>query len=320
MLETIISADLQAAVGLLNDGECVAIPTETVYGLAANALHEEAVLKIFEIKNRPHFDPLIVHTHSIYEIEKFVETIPDWAFKLMENFSPGPITYLLPKKNIVPDLVTSGLNTVAIRIPGHSLTLELLKRLQFPLAAPSANPFGYISPTKALHVKDQLDGKIKYILDGGDCKIGVESTIIGLENDLPTIFRLGGIVVEEIEKVIGKVQVRLESSSNPHSPGMLLSHYAPRKPLLFDNVEENLKLNSEKKIGIISFFKKYDAVENENQILLSQNKDLHEAAKNLFAAMRKLDAANVEMILAEKFPESGLGRAINDRLKRAAKK
>ena len=320
MSETIVGNDLQQAIHLLDNGECVAIPTETVYGLAANALNEEAVLKIFEIKNRPHFDPLIVHTHSINEIEKYVEAIPDWALQLMNKFSPGPITYLLQKKNNIPDLVTSGLNTVAIRIPEHLLTLELLRNLSFPLAAPSANPFGYISPTTAFHVKDQLDSKIKYILDGGDCNIGVESTIIGLENNLPTIFRVGGIAVEEIENVIGKVQIRIESSSNPHSPGMLLSHYAPRKPLLFDKVEENLKLNSDKRTGIISFFKKYDAVENENQIQLSPNQNLHEVAKNLFAAMRKLDAANVEIILAEKFPEIGLGRAINDRLKRAAKK
>ncbi len=320
MLETIISADLQAAVDLLNDGECVAIPTETVYGLAANALNAEAVLKIFEIKNRPHFDPLIVHTFSVDEIKKYVEHIPNWALQLMEKFSPGPITFLLQKKNLIPDLVTSGLNTVAIRIPEHSLTLELLKKLSFPLAAPSANPFGYISPTKALHVKDQLNGKIKYVLDGGDCSVGVESTIIGLENNLPTIFRVGGIAVEEIEKVIGKVQVRLESSSNPHSPGMLLSHYAPRNTLLFDNVDKNLKENFNKKIGIISFFKKYESVEIEKQIQLSPKQNLHEAAKNLFAAMRKLDASNVDIILAERFPESGLGRAINDRLKRAAKK
>ncbi len=317
MQETIIDTDIEMAAKLLLAGDCVAIPTETVYGLAGNALNEEIVLKIFEVKNRPHFDPLIVHCDSIESVKNYVKHLPDWALQLMQKFSPGPITFLLEKKNNIPDLVTSGLNTVAIRIPKHPLTLQLLQRLDFPLAAPSANPFGYISPTSAKHVKDQLNGKIKFILDGGNCHVGVESTIIGLENNLPTIFRVGGVAIEDIENEIGKIQVKT-SSSSPHAPGMLLSHYAPRKPLLLGDVENGLAIYNSKKIGLISFHKNYDAVKKENQIQLSAKKDLHEAAKKLFAAMRKLDESDVEIILAERFPDEGLGRAINDRLQRAS--
>lgn len=312
-----IGTDLNKAAQLLSEGKLVAIPTETVYGLAANAIDAQAVIKIFEAKNRPSFDPLIVHTFAIAEVEKFVTSIPEKAKKLAEKFWPGPLTLLLEKKEIIPDIVTSGLNTVGVRIPNHPITLELLKILNFPLAAPSANPFGYVSPTNAQHVFDQLGEKINYILDGGHCKVGVESTIISFENDIPTIYRLGGLTIEEIENCIGNVDVKLNTSSNPLSPGMLKSHYSPLKELVYGNLDELIEKHKGKKIGIISFYKKYPCC----NIVLSPEKSLSIASEHFFAAIRNMDAnADVEIILCEKFPEEGLGRALNDRLKRAAVK
>jgi L-threonylcarbamoyladenylate synthase len=312
-----IGTDINIAAQLLSEGKLVAIPTETVYGLAANALDAQAVIKIFEAKNRPSFDPLIVHTFAISEIEKFVTYIPEKAKKLAKKFWPGPLTLLLEKKEIIPDIVTSGLNTVGVRIPNHPLTLELLKKLNFPLAAPSANPFGYVSPTSAQHVSDQLGEKIDYILDGDACKVGVESTIIGFENDIPTVYRLGGLAIEEIENCIGKVVIQLNTSSNPVSPGMLKSHYSPLKELVYGNIEDLIEKYKSKKIGVISFYKKYPCC----NIILSPEKSIKKAAEHFFAAIRNMDAnAEVEIILCETFPEEGLGRALNDRLKRAAVK
>lgn len=314
MFSTIINKDILAAKKFLDKGEVVGIPTETVYGLAANALNEDAVLKIFSVKNRPHFDPLIIHVFSAKEIEKYVEEIPEKAAIIIKRFMPGPVTLLLRKKKIVPDLVTSGLDTVAIRIPHHPLALSLLRSLDFPLAAPSANPFGYISPTTALHVYEQLQGKIPFILDGGPANVGLESTIIGFEGEQPVLYRPGGLPLEEIEKAIGKVKVNDEENAQPLSPGMLKSHYAPRKRLVFESTESSLT----GKAGVIAFNKYVEGIDEANQILLSPKGDIREAAKNLFSAMRQLDASDVEIILAVKFPESGIGRAINDRLKRAS--
>lgn len=314
---TSIGTDLSKAESFLSKGETIGIPTETVYGLAANALNTDAVLKIFTVKNRPHFDPLIVHVHSKGEIEKYVTEIPAKAALLLEKFMPGPLTLLLKKKDIIPDLVTSGLNTVAIRVPQHPLTLKLLQQAGFPLAAPSANPFGYISPTSAHHVYDQLHGRIPYILDGGTTEVGLESTIVGFEGNEVMIYRLGGLPVEEIEKVIGKVRLAINESSDPKSPGMLKSHYAPRKKLkLLES--ENQKISESENAAVIAFDKTIDGIPVEKQILLSAKGDLKEAAKNLFAAMRQLDTSDCEIIYAVKFPETGLGKAINDRLKRAA--
>jgi len=318
MFNTVIGKDISAAKRFLEEGETIGIPTETVYGLAANALNEDAVLKIFSVKNRPHFDPLIVHTYSKDTIKDYVEEIPALAEKLIDAFMPGPVTVLLKKKNIIPDLVTSGLDNVAIRIPNHPLTIELLKQLSFPLAAPSANPFGYISPTTSHHVFDQLQGRIPYILDGGSTEVGVESTIIGFEEGEAIVYRLGGLAIEEIERVIGEVKINLNESSNPKSPGMLKSHYAPNKNLTIRGFDDLMTEKQRGNIGVIAFDEYVDVIELKNQILLSPKGDLNEAAKNLFAAMRKLDASDVEKIIAVKFPEVGLGRAINDRLRRAS--
>ena len=314
-----IGIDIEKAKQILQTDGLVALPTETVYGLAANALHKEAVLKIFEAKERPHFDPLIIHTNSIEKIKLWVNDFPLWAQQLANAFWPGPLTLLLPKKNIIPDLVTSGLPQVAVRIPNHKLTLQLLENLDFPLAAPSANPFGYVSPTTAAHVEAQLKNKVDYILDGGVCDVGIESTIVGFENNAITIYRLGGLAIEDIEQIVGKVNVQINHSSNPTAPGMLKSHYAPKKPLFIGDVDDFIKNNSTKKIGVISFCKDYHVAKNHSKIL-SPTSDLKEAAHNLFSAIRELDDSDVEVIIAEKFPDNFLGRAINDRLQRAAAK
>ena len=315
----IIGKDIDLAIGLLNEGEVIGIPTETVYGLAGNALDTDAVAKIFEVKNRPSFDPLIIHTNSIERFKDYISEIDTRVYALAEKFMPGPLTLLLPRKDIIPDLVTSGLENVAIRIPQHPLTLELLSQLDFPLAAPSANPFGYISPTNATHVNNQLGDKIKYILDGGDCQVGIESTIVGFVDDEAVVYRKGGLSIEEIEGVVGKVNVVEHSSSNPLAPGMLKSHYAPKKQLILLDNDKGINANG-KKIGYLGFQHYLPDIPKENQLLLSPNGDFREAAKHLFAYMRQLDIMAVDMIYTGLLPEIDLGRAINDRIRRATVK
>lgn len=318
-METIIGTDVGKAAEYLQNGSVIGIPTETVYGLAGNALDANTVLKIFTVKGRPHFDPLIIHTHSIEQIKKFAHDIPPAAQRVLEVFSPGPITVLLPKRPIVPDLVTSGLNTAAFRIPAHPLTLRLLQMIDFPLAAPSANPFGYISPTTSYHVYDQLHGRIPYILDGGATSVGVESTIVGFEDERTIVYRLGGLTVEALEKVAGHVELRINASSDPQAPGQLKSHYAPRKKLILCASEEELIAKAQgQNAGVIAFDKRIPGISHNKQLLLSPNGDMREAAKNLFAVMREMDHTEVEVILALKVEDAGLGRAINDRLQRAS--
>jgi L-threonylcarbamoyladenylate synthase len=315
-----IGKDIVKAKLLLQKGKLVAIPTETVYGLAGNALDSEAVALIFETKNRPSFDPLILHTSSIERVEDFVASFPEKLKILAEAFWPGPLTLLLPRNPTVPDLVTSGLDRVAVRVPKHPLTLALLESLDFPLAAPSANPFGYISPTTPAHVAAQLGEKIPYILDGGACEVGLESTIVGLEEDEIVIYRLGGLEISQIEKLVGPVKIKDHSSSNPAAPGQLESHYAPRKPFVLGDLRQLIAENIEAKsnFAVLSYSKYFPGILPENQIALSPNRNLYEAAQSLFAAMRKLDEGNSAVILAELLPDEGLGRAINDRLRRAA--
>jgi L-threonylcarbamoyladenylate synthase len=314
----IIGKNIDTCVEILQKGNLIAMPTETVYGLAGNAFDVQAIAKIFQVKNRPYFDPLIVHTYSLEKVQDFISEFPPVAQRLATHFWPGALTLLLPKKDNIPDLVTSGLPNVAIRIPNHLLALQLLKKLDFPLAAPSANPFGYISPTTPQHVQEQLGNKIEYILDGGACNIGIESTIVGFENGIPTVYRLGGISIEQIEAIIGKVQVLGHSSSNPKAPGMLQSHYAPRKPLFIQNFNEVLKKYQPEEIGILGFNNFFVEIPKENQFILSENQDFTESTQNLFGAMRHLDSMNIKVIFAELLPEKDLGRAINDRLRRAA--
>ncbi|MCB0555852.1 MAG: threonylcarbamoyl-AMP synthase [Phaeodactylibacter sp.] len=313
-----IGSDIQYAISLLQQEQVVAIPTETVYGLAGNAFSPRAVSTIFAVKNRPTFDPLIVHTSRFERAEAFTTKIPDIAYRLADRFMPGPLTLLLPKAEIIPDIVTAGLPRVAIRVPSHPVAQELLGGLDFPLAAPSANPFGYISPTTAQHVEDQLGDKVPYILDGGSCQVGVESTIVGFEDGQPVVYRKGGLAVEDIEALIGKVVVRAFSSSDPQAPGMLKSHYAPRVPLVLGDLSTLQQQFKGQAIGVIAFRQPLPGVPLEQQLVLSPSSNLAEAARNLFAGMRRLDGLPLDIIIAELLPEQGLGRAINDRLRRAA--
>jgi L-threonylcarbamoyladenylate synthase len=312
-----IGQDIAQAQTLLKDGQLVAIPTETVYGLAGNALNSDAVLSIFKTKNRPSFDPLIIHTDSIEKINRWVKHFPPVLEHLAQAIWPGPLTILLPKKDIIPDMVTSGLDHVAVRIPQHPLTLALLKGLDFPLAAPSANPFGYISPTAAQHVQQQLGHAIPYILDGGPCNIGLESTIVRVEHGQLQVLRLGGLSIEQLETWSQqKINLQLNQSSNPQAPGMLKSHYAPRKPLYIGSIPEFLEKNTDRKVGILSFNTLFSAERNSR--VLSPSGDLSEASKHLFLYLRELDQSDAEVLICEWVPETGLGRAINDRLRRAA--
>jgi L-threonylcarbamoyladenylate synthase len=309
-----VGKDLSIAASLLRGGEIVGIPTETVYGLAANAFSDAAVLKVFVAKQRPAFDPLIVHVGERDSVHRVARELPPGAEALMEAFWPGPLTLVLPKRMEVPGIVTSGLDTVGVRMPAHPLTLELLCAIEFPLAAPSANPFGYVSPTSAQHVADQLGDRIPYILDGGPCAVGVESTIVGWEHDRWILYRPGGTALEAIEAVIGSVSLAVKQVL-PAAPGMLESHYAPRKPVQVGEVCELLPQLQGKRIGVIAFQMEYPV---HRCIRLSPSGDLNEAARTLFSVLRELDSSDCDVILAERFPEEGLGRAINDRLRRAA--
>lgn len=314
-----IGQDIKYAKTLLEQGELVAIPTETVYGLAANGLDPDAVLKIYKAKDRPAFNPLILHMASMEEAKTLTSHFPKKAELLANAYWPGPLTLVLPKHPKVPDITTAGLPSVALRIPDHPLTLQLLRHVSFPLAAPSANPSGYISPTTAAHVAKQLGNKVAYILDGGPCRVGIESTIVKIEETLPVILRLGGLSVEHIEKVAGRAKIA-SPQENPESPGMLSIHYAPAIPLILDqHIEDQLHRFKDKKTGILSFQKDYSG---HPQVIaaftLSPTGNLEEAARNIFSYMRQLDELQPDIILAEPVPDEGLGKAINDRLRRAA--
>lgn len=316
-MKTVVGKDIDYAIQLLQSGELVAIPTETVYGLAANAMNAVAVAKIFEAKNRPSFNPLIIHLPNIEAVKPFVTAIPELALLLANTFSPGPISFLLPKSSLVPDIVTAGSDFVVVRIPNHPVALELLGKLDFPLAAPSANPFGYVSPVKAIHVLEGLSGKILYILDGGACTVGIESTIVGFEKNDVIIHRLGGISIEDIYRCTGKMPQLSLLHQQPHTPGQLKSHYAPTTPLYVGNVEENIAQFNASTMAVISLQKLYN--HPGKSYILSPTGNLAEAAARLFNVLREIDHSDATVILAEVFPDEGIGKAINDRLQRAGK-
>jgi L-threonylcarbamoyladenylate synthase len=309
---------IRQAAEIIRKGGIVAFPTETVYGLGADAFNPLAVARIFEVKKRPYFDPLIVHVSSPSDIERLVAEIPTNAKKLMDRFWPGPLTVVLLKREEIPDIVTAGLPTVALRMPKHKMALSLIELAGCPIAAPSANLFGSLSPTTAEAVREQLDDQIDFLLNGGPCKVGVESTIISFLERRPRLLRPGGVALEEIESIIGSVEIRPIEGSEPSAPGMLPRHYAPRTTIVINWCKKDLDSYEGKKIGLIVFrkpdqFLKFDHIE-----VLSKTGNLREAAANLFAAMRRLDALNLDLILAETVPEIGLGRAIMDRLRRAS--
>ena len=314
---SIISKDIQKAVQLLTENQLVAIPTETVYGLAGNIFSEKAIKSIFSTKQRPFFNPLIVHIPSVKSLNDLVTHVPEKAKLLAAAFWPGSMTLVLKKSKTIPDIITAGKDTVAVRVPNHPITLELLKKLPFPLAAPSANPFGSISPTKPAHVENYFRNSIKMVLDGGSCANGIESTIIGFENEEPVIYRLGALALEEIEAVIGTISIKNKKEEKPDAPGMLARHYAPKtSTFLVDDVAAEIKKNTGKKMGVLVF---KSSLNNENitEIILSKNGSLQEAASRLYSAMHDLDSKNLDLIIAERFSEFGLGKSINDRLQRA---
>ncbi len=315
-MQTTIGHDIAIAADHLRKDALVAIPTETVYGLAGNALHEAAVVAIYEAKNRPRFNPLILHVADIPDIETYAFVDPV-SRQLAQAFMPGPFTLLLRKKEIVPDLVTAGSDKVAIRIPAHEVSRALLRVVGFPLAAPSANPFGYVSPTTAAHVSQGLNGRIPYILDGGPCQVGVESSIAEVSGDKVILHRAGGISAEMITAVTGLPVVSGVHTATPATPGQLKSHYATRIPLYKGDVPALMKQFQDKRMAVISFTKSYPVATGSHLFVLSPTGNIGEAAQKLFATMRQIDEMDVDLILAEDFPDSGIGLAINDRLNRA---
>lgn len=316
-----ISTNISLAKELLKNDSIIAIPTETVYGLAGNAFSELAVQKIFALKGRPLFNPLIVHLPSAAYLDTIACDIPEKAYALAKKFWPGPLTLVLKKLPHIPSIVSGGKETVAVRVPDHPLTLKLLESLEFPLAAPSANPFGSISPTSSAHVAMYFGDKLELILDGGECLRGIESTIIGFDGSQPILYRHGSIALDDIEKIVGKIIQATSNESKPDAPGMLSRHYAPSTECyLTDKAEKLIPSFKGKKIGLLVFTKKQLVYSNCTQEVLSPEGDLAEAAKNLYAALHRLDNSMLDVIIMEKVPNEGLGKSINDRLQRAVAK
>lgn len=322
-MKTVISTDVDAAVELLLKGEVVALPTETVYGLAADALSSEAVAKIFEAKQRPRFDPLIVHLPDIQWLERVTDVSTfnqDLLLKLVERFWPGPFTIVLPKTHLIPDIVTAGLDTVAVRISAHPSFISVIHRLDRPLAAPSANQFGRVSPTAASHVHDELAGRIPLILDGGATTHGIESTIVAMNDGAIEVLRRGPVTDDELRAFAPADQLRFSSGETIQAPGQLPSHYAPRKPVQLIGRAEQYTGDA-KTAGLLAWHEVQTADQFAAVRELSRKQDLGEAAANLFRFLRELDATKaVRLILAEEVPDRGLGAAIMDRLGRAAYK
>ncbi|MCB9648694.1 MAG: threonylcarbamoyl-AMP synthase [Deltaproteobacteria bacterium] len=302
--------DIPRAAELLRSGGLVVFPTETVYGVGAHALDPRAAARIFEVKGRPRFDPLIVHLAGLEGIDAVVAELPEAAVRLAERFWPGPLTLVLKKTARVPDLVTAGHDTVAVRVPRHPIAQALLRAAGIPVAAPSANRFGGVSPTRAEHVTLEVD----MILDGGPCAVGVESTIVSLAGPQPILLRPGGLPLEAIEAVVGAVEVPPEDALRTLAPGRQTRHYAPGTTLTLESDPKP----GPGRWGLLCLQPPADPAGWAQVEVLSPTGDLTEAATHLFAALRRLDAAGLEHIVAQPVPEHGLGRAIMDRLRRAA--
>ena len=311
-----IGTDIYKAKEILSAGGLVAIPTETVYGLGADGLNPTAVTKIFEAKKRPSFNPLILHIASIKQLHDLVYIESEKVKKLVKAFWPGPLTLVLPKKEIVPDIVTAGNSTVAVRMPKHPVALELIEASGKPIAAPSANTFGFLSPTTAEHVEKQLGNKVNLILDGGKSDVGVESTIIEVYEDKIYLLRPGGIAAEQIEEVCDKIEVKPVDLNSPNAPGQLFHHYAPKVPIKFIS-ELTEKELEEKKLAGLFFKDNKSSMKFEHFEILSPNGDLREAAANLFHHLHALEILDVDLIVVEPVKEENLGIAIMDRLRKA---
>lgn len=331
MAEILTSDDagIEQAGTLLQAGEIVAVPTETVYGLAANAFCERAVRRIFSAKGRPFIDPLIVHVHSLEQAGTLADISHPFVKKLADAFWPGPLTLVLPKKECVPAIVTAGEPTVALRMPSHPLMRKILQSAGKPLAAPSANPFGYVSPTRAQHVQDSLGERIEWILDGGECACGVESTIV-LIADVPRLLRPGVITREDLEKTLGvpvatakghleKLADEADSARAQIAPGMLKSHYSPHVPVFLFEFG-TLPQAAGEGIAVVYQARPRRADVSPGVFWLSENGEQADVARSVFALLRHLDQGDFSEIWVEKSPDSGIGVAVNDRLSRAAGK
>ena len=319
-MKTEISADRTAAVELLRKGEIVALPTETVYGLAADALNAIAVTKIFEAKDRPRFDPLIVHLPNRAWLEK-VADLPaqdrQLILKLADKFWPGPFTMVLPKRQIIPEIVTAGLDTVAVRFSAHPVFSEIIREFGKPLAAPSANRFGGVSPTAAQHVLDDLQDRITLIIEGGPTAHGIESTIVAIRDGKIDILRRGPITAEQLSE-LAKIDV-VAAGEKVSVPGQLPAHYAPKTRLRLIGDAKSFSPDKDQRVGLLAWNPAKSAKKNFAAVrCLSERQDLREAAANLFRCLRELDALDLDVILAERVPSQGLGAAIMDRLRRGA--
>lgn len=313
------SENLELAANELNAGGLVAFPTETVYGLGADGLNKLAVAKIFEAKKRPTFNPLILHVSSFEMLNKIASYTSEKIEILTDKFWPGPLTLILRKKDIVPYIVTSGLETVAVRMPNNKIAVDLINKFGGPIAAPSANSFSRLSPTRAQHVDKQLGDKVNIILDGGKCDVGVESTIIEVTAETQYLLRPGGIAKEDIERLIGKLEIPVTEINSPSSPGQLTIHYAPSIPISFYNEE---KVNSFSNLKLGGIFLSEVKIPHKFNVtkILSKNNNLREAASNLFSYLHEMETLNLDMIFVEPVEKSGLGIAIMDRLTKAVNK
>jgi L-threonylcarbamoyladenylate synthase len=330
---------IERAAKLLRHGEVVVFPTETVYGLGAAAFQTAALERIFAAKERPFNDPLIVHIAGEHELELLTTSIPEHAKRLAQVFWPGPLTLILPRGPRVPGLVTAGLETVAIRMPRHPVALALIRALGSPVAAPSANRFMHVSPTTAQHALADLAGRVPLILDGGPCEIGVESTVLDLCSEVPTILRPGGISLEALRSVLPHVQPSIqhkvpgrgEDVQAKKAPGQLLTHYAPTIPLLlFDGTDEAMRASmlaeaqrrsaQGERVGVLVADADVPVFQGTGSIIqtLGNAADPAEVAAALFAGLRALEEARVQVILCRNFGDRGLGLAIRDRLLKAA--
>ncbi|MBO0526160.1 threonylcarbamoyl-AMP synthase [Clostridium botulinum] len=326
---------ISKAGNILRQGGLVVFPTETVYGLGANALDKDAVKKIFEAKGRPQDNPLIVHISKVKDIEKLVEEIPPIAQKLMDKFWPGPMTIILKKKDIIPNETSAGLDSIGIRIPSNKIAMELISMAGVPIAAPSANLSGKPSPTDLETCIEDLDGRVNMILGGDNSEVGVESTVIDCTINPPCILRPGGITLEMLKEVDSDIYIdpaimkKPDKELRPKAPGMKYRHYAPKAPLkiikgdlnkTIEKINEMVQnyIDAEKKVGIIATDETIDNYKKGEVVSIGSRKDLNTIAHNLFYVLRTFDEKNVDLILSEAFEEKDMGVAIMNRLKKSA--
>lgn len=319
-MHTLLSTDPRMAAELLLREEVVALPTETVYGLAGNIFSDKAVQKIYAAKERPAYNPLIVHVPAGFDYRELAIELPDETDELIRRFTPGPLTLLLPRNSKVPERVTAGSPRVAIRMPDHPLFQQVLQLTKLPLAAPSANRYNQISPVTAAHVMSELGGRIPFILDGGKCSKGLESTILGWEEGRPVVYRHGAVTLEMLRPLLPEIRDKAaEEMISLALPGNFKKHYSPNTPFrLVEKLERYALENLSERTAMLCFRKPVAGIPAERQRVLSTTGNLEEAAARLYQYLRELDTLGAELIIGETVPDTGIGKAINDRLRKAA--